>query len=303
MTPMLSIIVATRGRADLLAAMLASLDLALAQSTHGVEVVVVDNGSPDSTPHLLERWAHQGPNRIHLAVAERGKSRALNAALRTASGTLLAFTDDDVELDVGWPDTIVAFLDRHPEYAAAMGRIRTPPRVTDPDTLARVALYGTLPLYDRGDGVEDVKHLYGCNMAIRRNVLEQVGGFNEDLGPGASGLHEDGDMARRILDRGLRIGYMPDAIVYHAVEEDRLTYEFFREMHRRDARSRFVLDRRRSRANVLSHWLGSAAGVAGWTLLLNRRRRMKALGRLLSHTEMLRLVRQGKKLGVTGLWG
>ncbi len=294
LVPHLSVLIATRNRCDLLAVMLRSLDQCLQDCDRQVEVILVDSASSDGTGALIDAWAATRPQHRAVHVAEPGKSRALNAALRLARAPLLVFSDDDVELRPSWLASIAAFFAEHEEYAAAIGRVRTPPQVTDPDTLARVDLYGTLPLYDRGDRVEDSKHLYGCNMAIRRGALEQVGSFDEELGPGASGLHEDGDMARRILGRGLRIGYMPDAIVYHTVEVDRLTFAFFREMHCRDARSRFVLDRSRSRANVLWHWLGSAAGVACWTLLLNRKRMMKALGRLVSHTEMLRLVTQSK---------
>jgi len=288
--PEISVVIATRNRGALLQVMLASLDAALADTGCRVQTVVVDSASTDSTPDIIAAWATAQPARLALRLDQPGKARALNLGLRHVSAPLIAFTDDDVEVDPRWLTHLKSFFDEHPGYAAATGRVRTPPSVTEVSRLQRVALFSTLPLFDRGDSVQECKHLYGCNMAIRRPALEQVGPFNEKLGPGASGLHEDGDLARRVIERGLRIAYMPDVVVYHAVEDDRLTFAFFREMHRRDARSRFVLNPHRSRLNVLGHWLGSAAGVAAWALLLNRRRTMKALARLLSHTEMLRLV-------------
>ncbi len=295
----LAVVIATRNRGLLLGKMLASLDVALQSAGSLVEVVLVDSASTDSTPERVAAWVAAAPGRIALRLERPGKARALNLALQHVSAPLVLFTDDDVEVAADWVTKAQTFFASHPQYAAATGRVRTPPAIIDPNLLSRVALFSTLPLFDRGDEIADTKHLYGCNMAIRRSVLEQVGPFHEELGPGASGLHEDGDMARRIAARGLRIGYMPDVIVYHAVEPERLTFAFFHEMHRRDARSRFVLAPDTSRSDTRRRWLGSAVGIVCWGLLWNRRRAMKALARLLSHTEMLRLV-QGRRRGARG---
>jgi len=286
----LSILVATRNRATLLERMLASLDRAMAGTAIEVEVIVADNGSTDDTWSRLQRWAASRPRCTAFLAPDPGKARALNLLLQRAQAPLLVFTDDDVEVDENWIESVHAFFQSHPEFAAATGRVRTPPAVRDPELLARVALFGTLPLYDRGNEVGDTRHLYGCNMAIRRGALDRVGRFHEQLGPGASGLHEDGDIARRILAAGLRIGFMPGAIVYHAVEPDRLTFEFFREMHRRDARSRFVLDPNRSLVRTLLDCAGAALTLLWNGLTRDQRRRMRARGRLISHLEMLRLV-------------
>lgn len=295
--PQLSIIVATRSRAALLEKMFRSLDVALAAAPVPVEVVVVDNGSTDQTPGVIERWVSSGAGRVPLREPQPGKARALNRAIQTARAAILAFTDDDVEVAPNWVREMVAFFAGHNEYAAAMGRVRIPLHVTDPAQRAQIAYFRTLPLFEGGDAVTDERHLYGCNMAVRRAVFDRLGLFNERLGPGASGLHEDGDLARRTLHAGMRIGYMPEVVVYHAVEPSRLTYDFFRALHVRDARSRYLMDDRPSRLASLAR-LGGAVGVfAWWTLAYNPARRMRARGRLISHTEMVRLCWKGQGPG------
>jgi glycosyltransferase involved in cell wall biosynthesis len=287
--PTVSVIIATRNRSLLFARMLQSLDRALSTASVDAQVVVVNNGSTDTTAAVIDDWIRRAPGRLACFAPQPGKAHALNQALRLVRAPLLAFTDDDVEVQPQWLQAILGFFVEHPEYGAAMGRVLVPPHVTDPALHARIAHYGTLPFFDRGDAVSDGKHLYGCNMVVRRTVLEQVGPFNERLGVGASGMHEDGDLARRILRSRVRIGYMPNVVVYHAVEPERLTLEHFRIVHLRRACSRFEMDPNRGWGSRLAHWLGAAVLFVWWSLLRNSRQIMRARGQLICHTELLRL--------------
>lgn len=71
-------------------------------------------------------------------------------------------------------------------------------------------------------------YFFGVNMAIRRNVLFEVGGFNPEafghvwLGDGESGLNQ------KLWKNGMPVGYVPDAIVYHHIPSERMTVEYFR---------------------------------------------------------------------------
>lgn len=287
MNPVVSVVIATRNRSVLLARMLPSLGRAAA----GVdaEVVIVDNGSTDATAAVVAEWIGGAADRTSVSVPAPGKARALNRGLELARAPLVAFTDDDVEIPADWLRELLAFCAAHPHYAAAMGRILMPPDVTDPDLRMRVACYRTIPLFDGGNTAGDGRRLYGANMVVRRAALDRVGPFNERLGPGASGLHEDGDLARRILAAGLRIGYMPNVTVYHVVEPDRLTFEYFRDLHVRDARSRLVMEPHRGWVRPLAHLLGAACVCGWWTLLRNSRQSMRGRGQMICHGELLRL--------------
>jgi len=287
--PELSIVVATRNRAGQLAALLRSLEVAQCAVGAHVETVLIDNGSTDETARVVARWVAAGPGRQQLFVAQPGKSHALNRGIPLTRGRLLAFTDDDVEVAPTWMKAMLDFCDQHPQYDAAMGRVLIPPDVTDPEVLDRIHGYETLPFFDHGNQVTDLSEMYGCNMVLRRQVLAAVGGFDERLGGGASGFSEDTDLSERIRRAGMRIGYMPDAVVYHAVDVTRLTPAFFRDYHRRKARSDFEWARDRFTRKNLSRLVDASLRWAWCSLTGDAQRRMRARMRMIRNAEFLRL--------------
>ncbi|HVM94766.1 MAG TPA: glycosyltransferase [Candidatus Acidoferrales bacterium] len=292
MTPLLSVILPTRNRANLLPAALRSLEVA-AEACSQVEIIVIDNGSTDETPAIIDAWAKGGTQRVVLKVAEPGQSRAINAGFAAAQAPVLALTDDDIVVTPHWLRCIVDFFAAHPEYSAAMGPVRVPREVTDPALIQRIAWYGTLPFFDAGEQVRDLDEMYGCNMLLRRTAVDQVGGFNERLGPGTSGFGGDTDMSFRIRRAGLRIGYIPDAVIYHAVEGSRLTPEFFRRYHHQKARSVFLMDAGLTRQNNLGRCIEAAFGYVWARLTRNLRRQLRAEAKLIRHIEFWRLNRRG----------
>src|SRR6478735_3223463 len=103
----ITVIIATYNRAALLDECLAHLR---AQAFRpGDEVIVVDNGSADETSAVVAR--HQAAFTVPLHLLQEvvpGKSRAVARAVTFANGDILAFTDDDVNVDAGWIEAIRA---------------------------------------------------------------------------------------------------------------------------------------------------------------------------------------------------
>ena len=67
---------------------------------------------------------------------------------------------------------------------------------------------------------------FSANMAIRRKVLFEVGGFNPALIGGLYGGDGEVGLYRKLWDRGMLIGYVPDALMYHHVPAERMTVDF-----------------------------------------------------------------------------
>jgi len=285
----LSILVATHNRARFLAALFESLQPALAALQIRAEVIVVDNASTDDTGAIITAWQSRLPELIHLIEPQAGKARAVNRGLKVARAPLLVFVDDDVTVAPDYLAEVLRFFADHPHYDAGGGRVRLPPDVTDPELLARVATYRSLPLYDGGDAVRDAKGLAGCNMIVRRKVFDAIGPFNERLGPGASGGHDDADLVARMHAAHLRMGYMPRAIVYHAVDPTRFTVEAFRAFQARMAHSMYTLNPPRAWRKSAGRLPGILIGLAWWSVVRNPERRTRSWGRAILHAEVVRL--------------
>ncbi|CAN5888803.1 hypothetical protein BH18ACI5_BH18ACI5_26980 [soil metagenome] len=231
---MISIIIATRDRAALLNETLEAIGR---QDPPAIpfEVVVVDNGSVDHTRDTVDAAAERLPLAIKYVHEPRpGKSHALNTAVASAQGEILVFTDDDVLPSPGW---LAAFVRALTETGAdfATGRIlprweATPPAWISPQ------LYGALSVADGGPlrlalskGVNSHIMPMGGNLAVRRQVVERIGGWNPDLGSlqGTLRTGEDHEFALKMLDAGFAGVYEPEAAVSHRVPADRLRVGYF----------------------------------------------------------------------------
>jgi GT2 family glycosyltransferase len=285
MTP-LALVVATRDRAELLRCMLASAVAMTSADDDGFTIVVADDGSRDGTATVTAEAAQRHRGVRHLALPRGGKSRALNAAIRTTDAPLFAFVDDDVELDPAWLVAVRAHFARRDD-AGAQGTIRIPPAdAADARVAAAVERWRTIPRCDHGPARQEVTSLIGANMLITRAAFARVGLFDERLGPGAAGTDEDTELAWRISTAGGRLGYIPDAIVYHAVDRARLSPGYFRTLHESRGRSRAHY-KTGSAARVLPDLGVAALRVASTTLIGRTDLRTRALARWYHYRAML----------------
>lgn len=285
----ISVIVSTRDRAASLAKLLRSLDLLEAPPV-AWETIVADNGSSDETPTVLTEWSRQGPRRKTLRVDEPGKSRAVNTAIAASEGQLLAFVDDDVTIDPGWLKAIWSYF-RDSDCAAAQGAVDWPPEANENEALRRdLEKFGTIVRVHQSPDAP-TQRLTGANMILRRDAFDRVGGFNEEIGPGAEGASEDTELGHRILATGATIGYVEDARVTHEIDPTRLTESHFAEHHRRLGRSRFRYKQNGLLTSILPNIAKSALQFGLYSLLGNEVRKYRAKGRIYHYSAMIGMKR------------
>jgi glycosyltransferase involved in cell wall biosynthesis len=225
----LSVLLSTRDRASLLASTLEHLCRQEGLPAGRWEVVVVDNGSSDDTPAVLERFASRLPL-VTLRQPQGGKSHALNRALEVARGAFLVFTDDDVEPQPVWLAELLAASQRWPDQPVFGGRIipRYPPETPDwlRDLVRERADYASAAyaLYSLPQEEGPTEHMpYGPNYAVRAQAMEGLR-FCEDIGPVGKNypMGEDTDMLIRLTRRGVKPIYVPTAMLYHVVRPDQV---------------------------------------------------------------------------------
>lgn len=228
-----TVIICTRNRADLIGRTLTSLG---ELDYPDVDVLVVD-GSADGRTAAVVRDRFPGVG--YLNVHPYGRSVALNRGLAAARGAIVAFTDDDVRVDRRWlSELLTGFADERVACVTGIAfplELRTQAQLwfeesggfTDGVEPRKIGLDlpqpGSLLPFATG------KIGAGVSMAWRREVLEQIGGFDvalDTLTPvwplrAARGSSAE-DLAAFFdaLVQGHRIAFEPNAIVYHEHRRD-----------------------------------------------------------------------------------
>ncbi len=227
-----SVIVCTYNRCKSLAVTLESAaNLVLSEDVKW-EVVVVDNNSSDSTQDVVQRFGVRSPGRFRYVLEKnQGLSHARNRGIHEAQWQILAFTDDDVILDAWWLERLISAL-KVDLYAGAGGRILPDSTFDLPKWLSgeTMRLGGVLPFFDCGPNLADLHQApFGANMAYRRDAFEKYGYFRTDLGRKGKTLmsSEDAEFGRRLLSAGENLRYVPSAVVYHPVTEERMRKSYF----------------------------------------------------------------------------
>ena len=225
----MSVVVPTCRNDEALAELLASL-AAEASSTGCIEVVIVDNTPAGTQRDAVAAWQDRFPSPLRYVHEPRpGLHNARHGGALASRASVIAFLDDDVVVRGGWGAALLAAFD-DPAVAIAGGRA-LPRWESPPPPWIREFPDSYLSLLDRGEKPVDFMYpdgAYGCNMAIRRAVLFEAGGFNPDAyadpryrwlrGDGETGLH------LKVEGLGLRARYMPHAVVEHRVPAARTRY-------------------------------------------------------------------------------
>jgi glycosyltransferase involved in cell wall biosynthesis len=225
-----SVIVPTYNRAQLLSRALASLIDQRADDIR-YEVLVVDNGSRDTTPDVVAHFYGSEPPIRYILEPRRGVSHARNTGAAAARAPILAFVDDDVEADPHWIAEIRRAFNRHPEIDCVGGRIqgRWPegcPSWLTPLHWGAVALQAEKGISRCVDAEHASACLLTANFACRREALEAVAGFSPEFL-----RDEDREFQLRLWTAGKRGLYVPEIIVTTVVTSERTTKAYHRRFH------------------------------------------------------------------------
>jgi GT2 family glycosyltransferase len=180
------------------------LDSLLAQSRPADEVLVVDDGSTDDSAAIARSF---GPRvRLHSHPRNLGLAVARNTALGACRGEIVASVDADVRASPAWLSRLLGGF-TSPRVAAVGGRLVEHHQSTLPDRWRAAHMVqhaGDFPLLDP-------PVLPGANVAVRRDLLRALGGYDESFRTN----YEDADLQHRLLARGYRCRYQPGAVAYH----------------------------------------------------------------------------------------
>jgi glycosyltransferase involved in cell wall biosynthesis len=223
------------------------------------EVILVNDGSTDGTRAIADQF----PFCRVINQENQGLSAARNVGAAAATGEIVAYTDSDCVADKDWLTYLVAKME-HAGLVAVGGPNFPPPE--DDLVPAAVAVSPGGPTHVLISD-EVAEHIAGCNMAFRRRVLLDLGGFD----PLFRAAGDDVDICWRIQNAGHVIGFAPAAVVWHF---RRNTVEAYLGQQRGYGKAEaLVYGKHPLRFNLFGQakWLGRIYGDLSSSLLLSRR--------------------------------
>jgi GT2 family glycosyltransferase len=210
---LISVVIVNWNRRHLLRACLASL---ARQAGAEFETIVVDNGSQDGSPDLAET---EFGARVIRNSANRGFCAANNQGIAAARGEFVALLNNDAEAEPGWLAALYRACTRSPEVGMAASKVLV---WEDPGRIDKVGhlIYPDGQNKGRGSGAldtgqydreEEVLWPDGCAAMYRKQMLDRIGGFDEDF----FAYGDDAELGLRARIAGWKCVYTPEAVVRH----------------------------------------------------------------------------------------
>lgn len=220
--PVISVVVCTYNRADLLPGCLQSLaEQTLDKSLY--EIIVINNNSTDATQEMAEGFTARYPNFRVVVETKQGLSHARNRGYMEARGEYAAYIDDDARADKGWIEGIIDFTKRHPEVVAFGGPYTSFSLVDVPKWYKES--YGSWSLGERERPIDKTEWINGTNMVFKKPLLIELGGFHTGVGMSGNTISygEETNLLIKVKDRNLPVYYVPGIVVEHLVADYKMS--------------------------------------------------------------------------------
>jgi len=218
--PLISLIIPTKNEEKVIGRVLRTLET-IDYSQSRFEIIVVEDGSTDQTQQICREFAEASPNRIRFFHRQEsnGKPSALNFALKQAKGDIIGVFDaDSVPEPSAVSKAIAGFQD--PSVVAVQGITKS--LNSRFNFLTRLISYEDQAwqmVYIAGkNALKMFVPFTGNCLFLRRKVLEQIGGWDENS------IAEDIELAARLLRHGHRICFDPDVVVHQESPSELRTF-------------------------------------------------------------------------------
>lgn len=216
MQPYISVIIPTYNRKEMLKKCLKSV-LSVNYPKYRYEVIVIDDGSTDGTYEFLMEVAKEHQNLRILRQENRGPAAARNLGIRNAKGEILFFTDDDCVVPKDWIKIFLEVFEEYPEIAGVGGYLEAPNEILKSNIFARYESLMSEILYKPRStgfyiGGVETPCVVTNNCAYKKEVLKEVGGFDENFSVAAG---EDADLKLRICLKGYKLAYVPIKVEHY----------------------------------------------------------------------------------------
>jgi len=207
------------------------------ESKENFEIIVVNNNSTDKTEEKCKKFERENPdlNFVYKVERKQGLSFARNTGIEISNTPLVAFIDDDAIAEEDYVTNLIKNFAEYPKYEAIGGKvIPIYPENKEPEWMSNY-IQRLVSKVDDGEIKGEFKNKYpvGCNMAFRKEVFNEIGGFNTDL----TLRSDDKYIFYKFKKAKKKTLYVPELIVHHNIEDFRLTPKFINKLSRLNGHS------------------------------------------------------------------
>ena len=196
------------------------------------EIIVVDNRSTDNTASIAKKFIADHPELQARYVMElsKGLSFARNRGIQEARASIVTYIDDDAEVTPHFLESIVSFLQANSSVVGVGGKVI--PKYSESGEPKWISKYlnGFVGRMDFGDRPKQfdskMKYPTGCNMTYTKEILQKAGGFNNEL----TFRSDDKYIFHQVTKFSDKVYYVPEAMLYHNIDDDRLSFPNFRKL-------------------------------------------------------------------------
>ena len=209
------------------------------------KLVIVDNGSTDSTRQIIHSFTDRLPL-TYMFEPSRGKNAALNTGLASAEGDLVVFTDDDTVPRPDWLLEMRRAVDSNPSFSVFGGTVIPHWEVPPEDWIATwVQLVPVFSITDPSwkEGPISSGYVFGNNMAIRAEVLKAGYRFNVEIGPRGRNyaMGSETELTMRLAKAGFMAWHCKQVVVEHLIRKFQLSQAWILRRATRFGRGKYRL--------------------------------------------------------------
>ena len=229
--PSISVIICTYNRDKFIGA---ALDCLAKQTlpAEDFEIIVVDNRSTDNTASIAKKFIADHPElRASYAMeSNKGLSFARNRGIQEARSSIITYIDDDAEVSPRFLESIMDFMQANSNVVGVGGKVI--PKYSESAEPKWISKYldGFVGRMDFGDQPKKfdskMKYPTGCNMTYTKEILQKAGGFNNEL----TFRSDDKYIFHQVTKFSDLIYYVPGAMLYHNIDNDRLSFPNFKKL-------------------------------------------------------------------------
>ncbi len=191
-------------------ALLPNLIEALLQQDYPSEIIIVDDGSTDNTAQIVKKYPAK-----YVYQKNSGPALARNRGVKESHGDIVVFTDSDCIPQKDWISRLMEGF-----TADDIGAVAGSYNIANPERLLACCIHEEIKLRHLSFKTY-IKCFGSYNVAIKRNVFEEVEGFNENY---RTASFEDNNLSYKILKAGHKIKFQGSALVAHRHTEKLWNY-------------------------------------------------------------------------------